>query len=365
MLRPCVARIMSLSRGWRTISYIGTVGRPERMRVHVPPRSIETNSPNSVPTYSTPASSDLRSPCVTTWPAGDAVADRSEVVAAVNARVDVGAVVVVARGRRTPRRRCRRRAPTAPAGRHRRPSAARELRGEVGPVLAAVPRHVTRRRRRRRRARRPPSATRRSARGCRTTARRRSARCVISLPTTPMIGSVSRFDALRQVAADRRPASGRDRWTGTPCSAPTYSVDDRAARAQRRVPVPAVARAPRAPAAAGWSSARWSADRRGRCCRSATRCRRRSGSLGSAMRHEPVAALDAEPFVVDDAETAARRARAAPRVVVLHAAVHAVRRLHVVADVVELAEIHVVDAVPTSCPLSQQMPTPPSLPSMR
>src|SRR4029453_1278997 len=38
MLRPCVARIMSLSRGWNPISWIGTVGRFPLKRVHGPPR---------------------------------------------------------------------------------------------------------------------------------------------------------------------------------------------------------------------------------------------------------------------------------------------------------------------------------------
>ena len=49
MLRPCVATIMSLSRGWKTISWMGTVGRPLLKRCQRPPRSRLTNRPNSLP----------------------------------------------------------------------------------------------------------------------------------------------------------------------------------------------------------------------------------------------------------------------------------------------------------------------------
>ena len=53
MLRPCVARIMSLSRGCNVISLIGTVGRFAFTRIHCAPLLTETNRPNSVPTYRT------------------------------------------------------------------------------------------------------------------------------------------------------------------------------------------------------------------------------------------------------------------------------------------------------------------------
>ena len=132
----------------------------------------------------------------------------------------------------------------------------------------------------------------------------------------------------------------------------------------RRVPVPAIAAARRVPPAAGSS-----------CARSVTPIDADDVAVlrlgvddarivGIDLRLEAVAALNLEPVVVADARAAAHRARAAPRVVVLQAAADVVRRLHVVGDVVELAEVHVVDRPPTSAPLSQLMPTPPSLPSM-
>ena len=68
--------------------------------------------------------------------------------------------------------------------------------------------------------------------------------------------------------------------------------------------------------------------------------------VGIGERLEAVAALDAIPVVVEDAGVAADRTRAAPRVVVLHAAAQVVGDRHVVADVVVLREVHVVDALP-------------------
>ena len=70
MLRPCVATIMSLSRGWKTISWIGTVGRFDLIRIHLPPRSGLTNSPNSVPEYSTFGFFGSSVIDVTAWPFG-------------------------------------------------------------------------------------------------------------------------------------------------------------------------------------------------------------------------------------------------------------------------------------------------------
>ena len=55
-------------------------------------------------------------------------------------------------------------------------------------------------------------------------------------------------------------------------------------------------------------------------------------------RHEPIAAKHLEPVVVEDSVVHARRARAAPIVVVLHAATDVVRPLHVEADVIEQAD---------------------------
>ena len=70
MLRPWVARIMSLSRGWNTISWIGTVGTLPLTRVHLPPRSGLTNKPNSVPEYSTFGFFGSSVIDVTVWPFG-------------------------------------------------------------------------------------------------------------------------------------------------------------------------------------------------------------------------------------------------------------------------------------------------------
>ena len=64
------------------------------------------------------------------------------------------------------------------------------------------------------------------------------------------------------------------------------------------------------------------------------------------LRLEAVAAVNREPVVIRDTLAAAHRARAAPGVVVLQAAVDVVGRLHVVGDVVELPEVHVVDGLP-------------------
>ena len=57
----------------------------------------------------------------------------------------------------------------------------------------------------------------------------------------------------------------------------------------------------------------------------------------------PVAESDLLPFVVGDPDPRARRARAEPRVVVLHAAVDEIRRPHVHADGVKLSDGEVVD----------------------
>ena len=48
--RPCVARIIALSRGWSVISSMRTVGRFALMRTQLFARSIDTNRPVSAPT---------------------------------------------------------------------------------------------------------------------------------------------------------------------------------------------------------------------------------------------------------------------------------------------------------------------------
>ena len=58
-------------------------------------------------------------------------------------------------------------------------------------------------------------------------------------------------------------------------------------------------------------------------------------------RHEPVAAKNLEPVIVEDAATHARRAGSTPIVIVLHTAAHVVRRLHVEAHMVEQSDRHV------------------------
>ena len=142
MLRPCVARIMSLSRGWNTISWIGTVGSPERTRCHLPPLSSETNRPNSVPTYNTDGFFGILGHRRHGVAGRQALVDRAEVVAAVDARIDVALVVVVlvvverrVDGAGVVLRRHQ-------AGHIRVLRHVREPRREVGPRLAAVPRHV-------------------------------------------------------------------------------------------------------------------------------------------------------------------------------------------------------------------------------
>ena len=70
------------------------------------------------------------------------------------------------------------------------------------------------------------------------------------------------------------------------------------------------------------------------------------GIGGIDLRVHAVAGVDLHPVVVEDAEIVARGARAAERVRVLQAAVDVVRRRHVDADPVELADRQVVHLVP-------------------
>ena len=64
------------------------------------------------------------------------------------------------------------------------------------------------------------------------------------------------------------------------------------------------------------------------------------------LRDEAVAALDLEPLRAHDAVREPRRARAAPVVVILHAAADVERMRHVVADVVEQTGREVGEEVP-------------------
>ncbi len=141
MLRPCVATIMSLSRGWMMISWIGTVGRLDLTRVHLPPRSGLTNSPNSEPGIEHARVLRILRHRHHRVALRNALADRAEVVAAVDAGVDVGAHVVgamVVEGRVDHVDVVRR----GGQARHVRVLRhARELAGDVGPGLA-VPGHV-------------------------------------------------------------------------------------------------------------------------------------------------------------------------------------------------------------------------------
>ena len=57
--------------------------------------------------------------------------------------------------------------------------------------------------------------------------------------------------------------------------------------------------------------------------------------------HEAVAAKNLEPVIIEDAAVHARRTRPTPVVVILHAATHVVRRLHVEAHMVEQADRHI------------------------
>src|SRR5262249_40926467 len=61
------------------------------------------------------------------------------------------------------------------------------------------------------------------------------------------------------------------------------------------------------------------------------------------LRLKPVAAADNKPLIIADTAGRTHAAWAAPGIVVLQTAAHRKRRLHIVSDVIELTERHILE----------------------